>query len=218
VRPEPGRADPNLILFDYDGVIADTRSIFQQAFRNACAVFGLEHCAEDEVFLRIFEGNMMAGLSEAGLQETDRSHFLWVLKDRLSSLPRPRLFPGMRDVIVTLRRHFPLWIITSNASDAVKPVLEQAGIAGCFTEIMGADFHPDKTEKIRMVRSRFPESFRAWYIGDTLGDILEGQRAGCHTVAVTWGWHTRDILARGCPVYWAEYPEDLLRILGINHS
>lgn len=206
----------SLIMFDYDGVIADSREIFQRAFQDACVSFGLEPLAQDEAFLRVFEGNMMAGLAAAGLRETYFPAFLSKLEDMLNAAPQPPVFTGMAEVVRTLYQHFPLWIITSNVSDVLRPVLEDAGIVDCFQEIMGADVHPDKTEKIRRVRVRFPATCPAWYVGDTLGDILEGNRAGCRTVAVTWGWHSRDRLEQGRPDRWAERPADLLEIFGID--
>lgn len=205
-----------LILFDYDGVIVDSRKSFQCALRAACGPFGLEHLADDREFLRIFESNMMAGLAAAGLREPDFPAFLEALQQALNAEPRPVVFDGMADVIRTLHRHFPLWIITSNVSNVLRPVLEDAGIESCFQGIMGADVHPDKTEKIRRIRARFPEPCPAWYVGDTLGDILEGCRAGCRTVAVTWGWHSRQRLERGSPTHWAQRPGDLLKIFKIN--
>lgn len=205
-----------LILFDYDGVIADSRVSFQRAFRAACVSFGLEHLAEDGAFLRIFEGNMMAGLAAAGLRETDYPAFLDTLQQALMAEPRPAVFAGMADVISVLYRHFPLWIITSNVSDVIRPVLENAGIGFCFQGILGAEVHPDKTEKIWRIRARYPEACPAWYVGDTLGDLLEGNRAGCRTLAVTWGWHSRDRLAQGSPASWARRPGDLLEIFNIE--
>ncbi|HOJ68471.1 MAG TPA: HAD family hydrolase [Candidatus Hydrogenedentes bacterium] len=205
-----------LILFDYDGVIADTRGMFQRAFREACAGFGLERLAEEDAFLQVFEDNMLAGLSSAGLREPDIPVFLGVLEQALNQAPLPPVFDGMTEVIRVLHRRFPLWIITSNVSAVIRPVLEQAGIASCFREIMGADVHPKKVEKIRCVRASFPETTPAWYVGDTLGDLLEGSRAGCHTIAVTWGWHDRERLRRGQPARWVEEPSDLLRVFGVD--
>ncbi len=36
-------------------------------------------------------------------------------------------------------------------------------------------------------------------VGDTTFDIEMGNRAGCRTCAVTWGNHSRELLATVCP-------------------
>jgi phosphoglycolate phosphatase len=53
---------------------------------------------------------------------------------------------------------------------------------------------------------------RTYYIGDTTGDIREAKMAGIRTVAVTWGWHSRERLAKLQPDYLIDNPSDLLSI------
>jgi phosphoglycolate phosphatase len=49
-------------------------------------------------------------------------------------------------------------------------------------------------------------------IGDTIGDIRAGKQSGVQTVAVTWGFQARDLLARELPDYLVDHPEELLTI------
>jgi len=51
-----------------------------------------------------------------------------------------------------------------------------------------------------------------YYIGDTTGDIKEGKEAGVKTVGVTWGWHSKALLAASRPDYLFDTPEDLLQL------
>jgi phosphoglycolate phosphatase len=53
---------------------------------------------------------------------------------------------------------------------------------------------------------------RTFYIGDTTGDILEAREAGVQTVAVTWGWHSREKLVAVHPDFLVDRPEELLRM------
>jgi phosphoglycolate phosphatase len=53
---------------------------------------------------------------------------------------------------------------------------------------------------------------RTYYIGDTAGDIREARAAGVRTVAVTWGWHSRERLAATQPDFLVDTPEELLSI------
>jgi phosphoglycolate phosphatase len=53
----------------------------------------------------------------------------------------------------------------------------------------------------------------SFYIGDTVGDIKEARAAGVWTVAVTWGWHSRERLLAARPDFLVDTPEELLQIV-----
>ena len=79
-------------------------------------------------------------------------------------------------------------------------------------EALGGEQEASKTRKIRSVRRRFGESLSAWYVGDTVGDIVEARAAGVRTVGAAWGWHGEMRLRRACPDHLALVPSDLLQL------
>ena len=54
-----------------------------------------------------------------------------------------------------------------------------------------------------------------YYVGDTKGDMIEGKKAGALTVAVTWGWHTREKLADASPDHMVHTPAELVTLLSL---
>jgi len=46
-------------------------------------------------------------------------------------------------------------------------------------------------------------------IGDSMGDITEGRKAGAHTVAVTYGWQPRAVLESVEPEFICESMDEL---------
>jgi len=122
------------------------------------------------------------------------------------------LVAGMADVLARLGARHPLFVVTSNATAVVAGHLARHGVAG-VREVLGAEAGTSKVDKLRRLAARFPGE-PPWYVGDTLGDVLEGRRAGATTVAVGWGWHDLDRLRRGAPDHVAERPADLLALLG----
>ena len=62
-----------------------------------------------------------------------------------------------------------------------------------------------------MIKQQFPAE-QYVYIGDTIGDIIEGKKANIQTIGVTWGWHTKDQLLNSNPDYLAESVQDLVTI------
>ena len=104
-------------------------------------------------------------------------------------------------------------VISSNASKTIRKMLVHFGFDSYFEEILGVDFLVSKKEKIDHALAKYgipPE--RTFYIGDTTGDVVEARAAGVRTVAVTWGWHSRERLAAAHPDFLVEKPEDLLTV------
>ena len=48
-----------------------------------------------------------------------------------------------------------------------------------------------------------------YMIGDSMGDITEGRKAGAHTIAVTYGWQPRATLEAVNPEYICDTMEEL---------
>ena len=76
---------------------------------------------------------------------------------------------------------------------------------------MGADKETSKVKKINSIKSKFRDA-GCFYIGDTLGDVMEGREAGVKTISVTWGWHDEDRLKKGKPDYIIRNPEELIKL------
>jgi phosphoglycolate phosphatase-like HAD superfamily hydrolase len=53
----------------------------------------------------------------------------------------------------------------------------------------------------------------SWFVGDTVGDMVEGRAAGVGTIAVAWGWHAAAQLAGAAPDHLVAVPADLLTLL-----
>jgi len=87
--------------------------------------------------------------------------------------------------------------------------LAEHGVRG-VAEVLGGEQEASKTRKIRSVRRRFGDEMPAWYVGDTVGDVLEARAAGVGTVSVVWGWHGVERLRRVKPDRMAHAPSDLL--------
>ena len=102
-------------------------------------------------------------------------------------------------------------VITSSRTSVVARVLAEHHVRG-VTEVIGGDQDESKTRKIDDARRRFGHALAAWYVGDTVGDIIEARRAGAGTVGAAWGWHGLERLRRARPDHLAHAPIDLLQL------
>ena len=192
-------------MFDFDGVIADSLDDQCRAYARTFRAHGLAHLATCEQFLDFTEGNWFAALAAAGVP----AQVVADVEDAISATPRPELFPGMPAVIERLAAAHPVVVITSSRTATVERILSEHGVRG-ISEVLGGDQEPSKTRKIRSVRRRLGETLPAWYVGDTVGDMLEARDAGVGTVGAAWGWHGAARLSRACPDHVVHAPADLL--------
>ena len=194
-----------LIMFDFDGVIADSLEDQSRAFVDTLRSHGLDELATRSTFLDFTETNWFEALAEADLPESVVAD----IEDAFAAAPSPDLFPEMAEVIGRLGAAHPVVIITSSRTADVTAILDDHGVSG-VAEVIGGDVEPSKTRKIRSVRERFGESLPAWYVCDTVGDVHEARDAGAVTVGVAWGWHGEERLLRAEPDEMARRPSDLL--------
>lgn len=200
-----------ILLFDFDGVIADTLDYFLDCFLAACAELGHAHIDSRQTFLNLFDTNFYEALVASGVPATDFPAIMHSMKTRVDATDRTyTYYPQIPETIRTLAETYMLYVITSNHSEPVTKFLEQHAIDS-FQEILGSDRHPSKTAKIEQIKAAHPGS-DFFYIGDTKGDMLEAQAAAIKTVAVAWGWHPASKLNEAAPDYMAHDPAELLDI------
>lgn len=201
-----------VFMFDFDGVIADSLDVFYTEFSAAVRHLGYEKLDSMEALLKLFEGNVIAQLIKHGFP-------VWKLK-QLGKEFAPRIeaanariepFPGMPELINEFAAAHPLYIITSNTTAAVEDALNRYGIEG-VRDVLGADKESSKVKKIKKIRRRY-KAHTPWYIGDTKGDMLEGNSAGAQTIAVTWGWHSTGTLEEGDPHHVIDDQHSLRELL-----
>jgi len=192
------------VLFDFDGVIADS---FALAF-DVSRQFNPEL---DEVsYKKLFEGNIYESLkSMRGWEDPDRSDtYFAVFAPRMKD--EVTLASGMREVIEALAKEFTLLIVSSTVSISITEFLQQHGLTKYFAESMGKDVHPSKVEKMRMIFEKYDTSAEhCVFITDTLGDMREAKEHGMGAIGVSWGFHSHQTLGKGIPFRIVDTPAEL---------
>ena len=197
-------------MFDFDGVIADSLDVLHDATVKALREHGLGQLASDDLVPRLVESNWFEGLRKMGVPpEAARMMDDLVAVSVAAGEVKP--YDGIREVIADLADRHCVVIVTSNRTDIVEEFLSQWDITG-IDEVLGGDKGKSKVPKLRGAVSRHPHD-KAWFIGDSVGDIAEGRAAGVATVAVTWGWHPERQLQESSPDRVAHAPQDLIGLL-----
>lgn len=203
-------AQPRMIIFDWDGTLAQSTGRIVQAFIHAIADLGLPTL--DEARIR---GIIGLGLPEAihslypdadmaaHLALADRYRFHYFNDD--SPL---ETYAGAEALLAELNEA-GCWlsIATGKSRRGLDAALEKTGLGHYFLGTRTADETASKPAPL-MLHSLLDEfglrPDEAWMIGDTDFDILMAHNAGCAPVAITHGAHDTDRLGAARPHAWVE--------------
>jgi phosphoglycolate phosphatase len=203
-----------LFLFDFDGVLVDSLDLYTEVVTRCLERIGTPIVKSKEDYLALFDGNFYESMAARGV---DLARYAEAAMEILPRIDYGAVKPydGLIPVLAALEKDHILAVISSNGYRTIRAMLESFGFASYFREIFGADFRFSKKEKIIYALEKYGSSGeRAFYIGDTAGDILEARAAGVRSVAVAWGWHSRERLAAVHPDFLVDTPEGLLAIAG----
>jgi len=190
-----------IIIFDFDGVIADTFGIAFNIYKSHVPEISADK------YLSYFEGNIYDALS-ATRKKVDNDDFFPLYTDQLLSR---NPISGIGDVIKQLTQEYTLVIVSSTINKPIEMFLQKHNLLEPFSEILGGDIAKRKTEKLQMILEKYKvEPNDCLFITDTLGDLREANKVDIHSIAVTWGYHNAHTLKKGKSYAFAQKPQEIL--------
>jgi phosphoglycolate phosphatase len=184
-----------LVIFDFDGTLADSGDWMVRTLNEIAGQFGLRRVSEQEV-------DMLRGRSNReivrylGVPLWKVPRIATEMRRRIAAdAERIKLFPGVERLLQTLHdRGVHLAIVSSNSEANVRRILgahnaAQIGMFDCEAALFG------KARKLRAVMKKFRVSPEATlYVGDETRDIEAAHEVQVASGAVTWGYAKSDIL------------------------
>lgn len=204
-----------LILFDYDGVLADTLDDLLKFSQEICNELGIQHQVVHED-ISTLEAMSFANLGrQVGVPESLVDEFVRRSLDKVANKKHPpRIFPDLADVVKKLSEKNILGIVTTNSAPNVKAFLIKHDLENCFSAIYGVDTPGTKAEKISQARSQFAaENEAVFMIGDSLSDIRSAKEASALGIAVSWGHQSLSHMQRGNPDFVVHTPKELVEVI-----
>lgn len=207
-----------LIIFDFDGVLADSFETFYPLVKDGMEKIGLE--ITPEKYRSLFADNVHKGFKVLIKDVGKLNRFLSFRKinyNRYYYDPelRAKLFPEAAKSVKKISKKYRLAIASSGKKKNIKSLLKEGGIDKLFGLTL-ADSNHSKDKMIRKILAKFnakPE--HTLFITDTVGDIKIAKKMGLKTLAVTWGFHFPKILKKSRPDHMAYSFPQILKILGM---
>lgn len=191
------------VIFDFDGIIADTEPIHYQAFQEVLKPFGLEYSWDDYVskyigfddrdaFREVFRaaGRELPAEGLAALINSKAGLFERIVQQGVTA------YPGVISLISELKGAVPLALCSGALRSDILPILDSMAIRDAFDVLVTADdvteSKPDPQSYILAVQ-RLSESFPdrnitadcCIAIEDTPSGIASATMAGVSVLAVT---------------------------------
>ena len=191
-----------LVILDFDGTMADTRSLIVRTMQKVIATLHLDKRTDEEcaamIGLPLKETfTTLLPISEEQGRQCERLYReIFAASDPIKSV---QLFPKVLETIAALhRRGITLTIASSRGHESLDAYVEEMHLTPYIHYVLGAEDvehakpHPDAVLKTLKELGFTPEE--TLVVGDMTYDILMGSRAGAHTCGVTYGNGTREEL------------------------
>lgn len=204
--------DPRpVVLFDFDGTIADSLAVVVPAYNEVATEMGLPALGPGDV----------EALRRMGPREALRAHAVPVWRvPRLVARVRERLrdrmdgvvpFPGIDPAIRALREAgCRCGILTSNARENVDAFLSRHGMTHFEVISCGASLFGKGALLRRLVQRTGAHVEHVVYVGDEVRDVAAAASAGTRSIAVTWGYAHRDTLVAQRPGALVDAPGEIV--------
>lgn len=188
------------ILFDYDGVLADTLPFVLHRWTETARIFGNGREVTREFVLSNPTGAWQnfyieqLGVPEEKIELASQLFLELAQKDG-----DPALFHGVSEIIQSLSADHNLYILSSNYAEVIRATLAHHNLADYFLDVAG---HKEVGD-VKKIDSHFYESsLQRWglekesvvYIGDTADEVIGSRKAGIKTISCSWGYQSRKSL------------------------
>jgi len=206
-----------LIVFDYDGVLADTLDDLLQSGQEACNQLGIKHVVTKDDLGNLEVMSFATYGRACGVPENLVGEFVKICLNLIAEKASPpAIFPGLAEVVRSLSLHHRIAIVTTNSSQNVNSFLVRHSLDNLIHAVYGVDTPGSKAEKILMAQNQLFEGQRqgsVFMVGDSLSDVLAAKEASVTSIAVTWGHQSLENLLRGNPDYVVSSPRHLIEII-----
>jgi len=203
-----------LLNFDYDGVIVDSLGNILDLTVKTQELMGIGRKPTKEDFATLQEMTYDELARVIEIPDNMVTKFI----ETVHGLEKEHqgishLFPGISDTLKSLAENHDIVIITATNTAMVVETLERNGLTMGIKKVLGGDLGLSKARRIAMAKSIFnPAHDDSAMIGDAISDIRQGKIARVKTVAVTWGFQSRELLRAESPDHIIDTPEELLAV------
>ena len=196
------RTKDKTIIFDFDGVLADSFEMFYSLISQSMYLAGLTISRTQ--YRNLFLGNIHEEFKK--FLKTDEKYKLFS-NFRSSNYDRyyayAKLFDEVVNFLQQIKENYFIAIASSGKRDAIVKLLQKNRIKHYFDLICATDKMTKENMLMDIIAKSGNNSRETIMVTDTVGDLIVAKKMGIKTVAVTWGFHSAETLKSAKPDYIA---------------
>lgn len=186
---------PQLLIFDLDGTLIDSRADLTAGINHLRGRFGLEPLSFDTV--SGFIGNGMRKLVERSLQdnEVEMEQALSIYRDYYYThlTVHTTLYEGVAEGVPRLTQAgHRLALLTNKPGDPSRAILQHFGLAASFDIILGGGdldvLKPEPGGILQCMETSGIQAADTWMIGDHYTDLAAAENAGVNNAFAQYGF------------------------------
>lgn len=210
----------DLIIFDWDGTLADSIDWIVQCIQLAAAEFGCpvpeSQAARDIIGLSL-DNALQTLFPDADNDARGKLAAHYGQRFFSRQIGPEDLFPGVDDMLRQFKRQgFRLAVATGKKSAGLAKAIAATGVADLFCTTRGSDQTASKPDPL-MIEEIIAElgvsRQRTLMVGDSVHDLQMALNARVASVAVTCGAHSAETLKQYQPLRCLAYSTELVSII-----
>lgn len=193
----------DLLIFDLDGTLVDTRQDLTNSVNFTRSEYGLPPLTLTQVMQHVGDGMrklLQRSLPDVGPEAIKQAIATFREHYGEHQVDHSRLYPGVRETLKHFRSK-KLAVLSNKPEEFTLTVVEQLGIGQYFQAVLGGDsvaaLKPSPEPILHILRILEVNPDKCIMIGDGPTDIESGRAAGIWTCGVTYGFRPPEVI-RNC--------------------
>lgn len=201
-----------LVIFDFDGTIVDSKSIYYNAIHNHLVSFGLSREKIDEAI------DLGLNLSETLKKLVPSFFYQWWVKRKImkDALKEAKQVKKCHDASHVHEIKVKKILVSNSLSGFVVPVLKHLKMQRVFNGVYCADKFNNKADFIKTyLKLHGIRPYEVFYVGDRVADVELAKNVKMHNIIVTGrcAWNSQKDLIKAKPEFIVPDLRDVRRIV-----
>ncbi|MBS3162648.1 HAD family hydrolase [Candidatus Woesearchaeota archaeon] len=202
------------IIFDWSGTLSDDFTCVYEASMLVFNKLGRKSISKEEYkreFVLLYMRFWNKYFPDLTKEKGDKLYL-----EAINQVKEPTIYPQVKEELEKLKSlGINMIIINSHPQEKLIKEAKNYKVQNLFKEINGSV--ADKTEIIHEIlkRNKFNNT-ETVYVGDMTHDIDAGKKAEVTTIAIGWGYETKEKLMQAQPNYYIENITKLDKTLNLN--
>ena len=195
------------IVFDFDGTLANTFDLIK--------TIAIDEYSEYDVDLELFKNEGAKGMLEKlDIPRWKLPGMILNVTTKLRNSKDIKLFPGIVDLLHTLKKDYKIGILSSNSKEIINDTLKEYNIENLFEFVYSESSLFGKHVVLkRMCSKQNIDPLEVVYVGDEDRDIIAAKKVKIKIIAVTWGFNSKAKLSKEKPDYLVDLPMQIIEVI-----